>query len=266
MVVAMVVTIAACAVWFSKYSERGEYRNFSIYFKQHSLSGLQADSDVTMRGIKVGSVSDWQISEKDIELVKVNVRLKSGTPVKTDTRAVINRNLLTGLANVDLTGSSQGAPYLLQVPPNEDFPVIPEGTNGLEAIKNSLPELLQNTNLLVERASRFFSDENQNAVTEIIANLRSISDRLAKGEEHFVAALEKFQKITGDIQRVTSTLSSKIDSISQIFESSMQNIAAETGAASKKFGGTMEKFDDPAELIFGPNKEALGPGEEDVAR
>ncbi len=256
------------ALWLDKSENDKDLSFYTIYFKKHSLAGLQVDSDVTMRGIKVGSVKDWMISPNDIELVQVTVRLRPDTPVKTDSRAVINRNLLTGLANIDLTESSQSAPALTEVRPEELYPVIPEGDPGLEEIKNTLPELLNNLNQMVSNASLFFSDSNQKAFSDTIKNLQSVSDRLQKGEGDLAETLQSISDFSSELAKLGRNFNQRIDGVSQAIESAADTVTREVSSLSQELSSTarsvsstLENYENPRALIAGPNSESLGPGE-----
>ena len=55
LIVSIIIT-AFCLIWFSHFFANDNRNKFSILFKQQSLDGLQKESIVTMRGIKVGVV------------------------------------------------------------------------------------------------------------------------------------------------------------------------------------------------------------------
>ena len=97
-------------VWFKSGRGAETDSHYIVLFKGISLSGVQTDGLVTMRGIQVGRVRSLKISQSDIEQVEVEITVRPEIPVKTDTTVVINTNLLTGLASIDLTGGSQAAP------------------------------------------------------------------------------------------------------------------------------------------------------------
>src|SRR5262249_12081003 len=149
----------------------------------HSLDGLQINSDVRMKGIKVGSVASLQISKKNIALVKVNIRVDEDTPVKVDTRATIKRNLLTGLATVDLDKSSQESALLTEVKPDEEYPVIPEGRSELDEVAASVPDLIHDASESIKRLNALLSDENVQLVHDIVANVDRVTSAFAKRDK-----------------------------------------------------------------------------------
>ena len=260
-VMVLACALVAAALWISKFNERGQYKFYTVYFRQHSLSGLQVDGDVTMRGLKVGNVVNFEISPRDIQLVKVNLKLQSHAPVKVDTNAVINRNLLTGIANIDLVGGTQAARELDTIAQNEIYPVIPEGANTLEGIKNSLPEVLDNANRLLARASEFVSPDNKQTVSSLLQNLNQVSERLAKSEGHLQQALDAVAGVAEDLKALSQKLTQRSDSLGQAAEVALRTLSESIQQAAKKLAATADRLEDPRGLLGVPDRSTLGPGE-----
>lgn len=72
-----------------------------------SLSGLEPGAPVKYHGVRVGRVENIKIDPTDVSAVIVTISLDSGTPVKRDTRAVVNLTGITGLKYVELTGGTK---------------------------------------------------------------------------------------------------------------------------------------------------------------
>lgn len=162
-VVVLVFTVlVAVILWMSSDVGKKKMEKYIVYFKENSLSGLEVDSIVTMKGVKVGTISALNISKEDIEKVKVVFEVEEGTPVRENTEAAVNRNFLTGLASIDLVHSTQKSPPLITMPEGEEAPVIKESTSELPAITNSLSETLQaiknGANAIKTQSSRLGDD------------------------------------------------------------------------------------------------------------
>lgn len=260
-VLILVTAVVAASIWITRVRERGEYTLFGIDFREHSLSGLQVDSWVTMRGIKIGSVDSWAISRRDIELVRVIVRVDRGTPIKTDTRAVINRNLLTGIANIDLIGSTQDSELLVEKLRDEPYPLIPEGASSLETLRNTLPELMERASDMIRRTNRFLSKENEDALTTTLHNLQLVSQRFADGEGEALRALKEISSLAESLRGVTDNLNTRTTEVARSLQNSFDSITQNLALATRSLSSTLERFDEPRALISGPNPDAFGPGE-----
>ncbi|MDD2943816.1 MAG: MlaD family protein [bacterium] len=294
------VFLIIAVLWLSNAGDEKDMRKFGIYFQNQSLSGLQIDSVVTVKGIKVGSVSSFEISEQNIEQVKVIIELQKEAPVREDTRAVIKRNLLTGLAWVELIGSTQASPELTQVHPGEDEPIIPEGETELEQLAQSVPHLLENFDMLVERMRTFFSEDNKTHLSQILANLSSFttslndnSETLAKSLERFSVLADKLADFSEELEGITASLDKNLNDVSgelkvtvkeigsaaktvetetkelgksvrsniEVITLETSNISSSLADLTQSVSRTMESFENPGDLLSKPSPEALGPGE-----
>jgi len=268
-IIVLLILLGAAILWLTRAGKEGEGDQYIVYFANQSLSGLQVDSWVTMRGIKVGNVKSLHILSNDIERVKVVVKLQAGTPVKTDTKAVIQRNLLTGLAQVDLTGSTQGAPRLVVPPPGERYPVIPEGRTGLERLQSTLPELVENADRLLQKAHAMFSEENQKAVAEIIGALKSIATQVAGQEGDLLRLVSGLADLSVELKQAARESREYICQLTRAFINLTEtldrqvNLAGQNwDRAAQKLSAAAERFQDPRAAILGPAPSALGPGED----
>ncbi len=281
-------------LWLLGKTETVDERLYTIYFREQSLDGLQVDSQVNMKGIKVGSVATFSIAQRDIERVKVTIRVHDKTPIKTDTKAIIKRNLLTGLAMIELAESSQQAQSLSRIPAGEDYPVIPEGKSQFENIAGSLPGVIDNLAELTERANTLLSDENQAAVTKIVANLESVTSALAGQKNKIEKIVDNANAISTEMRKILEGLNGdqpgmfgeelaaaakagreaieSINAESKNFTIALQTLAQalrlqlfeiskNIDKTSTALTSTLEKFENPSRVLAGPPGEALGPGE-----
>ncbi len=196
-VLALIAMLVGAFIWLSA-GGRGNYHFYTIHFIQQSLDGLQLGSDVNMRGVKVGRVESYEISPQNINRVDVTIRVGSDTPVRTNTKAIVSRNLVTGLARIDLLTASEPGPELVAVLPGEVFPVIPEGTSGLDQIADALGRVAATGESAMANLDRLLSEGNRET---LIATISAVRD-LAQGVE---SRLDRFDQISDSVQQTAST-------------------------------------------------------------
>lgn len=212
------ILLVVAMIWLAEVGGHQDTQKFTIYFEKYSLAGLQKDSAVTMKGIRVGSVSKLKISPENIEKVQVIIEVNAGTPIKRDTEAVIDRNLLTGLAHVDLINSHQDTALLETTPPGEEFPVIPEGQAGLETmITATLPNLLANVDNMVRNANDMFSPENRQLLQEMLLDISAATKKLSDSQADLSKLLHEATALTGESHTVIKNLDNHATAISQSF-------------------------------------------------
>lgn len=177
---AVVTLIAAMALGFYwlNGSNKQEVNRYTVYFQNQSLEGLQLNSDVRMQGIKVGKVYDYTILSGQAKTVRVILEVDARTPIWEGVEAVVSRNLVTGLAAVDLDNVWKGGSDIGPPPEGEPYPVIDEGVPQMARISNTLESLGKDGGEAVERINRLLSDDNQQAFSRVLANAAVASDDL----------------------------------------------------------------------------------------
>jgi phospholipid/cholesterol/gamma-HCH transport system substrate-binding protein len=287
--------------WLSGGIGDNNARYYTIYFRSYTLDGLQRDSAVTMKGVTIGSVYHYEISPKTVEEVKVVLKLENRAPIKVDTSAVIRRNLLTGLAWIELKGGKGDSPVRETAPPGEPYPIIPEGQTDIDKIAESLPAMVERLGSMGSRVNAMLSTENIENIEASLKNVRSFTQMLASNSERIAAILGKLEAATSDLSEVSATVKTfskntnkslallqedasttlgsldrainrfdsntgkmmtSVTNTSEVLSQEMVTLSQSLSTAADTIAKTMEGFENPRSLITGPNKNALGPGEQ----
>ena len=103
-------TVLGAIFWLGKTDYRGIYDRYDVYTRE-SVAGLSVDSTVKYRGVDVGRVKEVVLNPENPEEVRITLNIVGGTPVKTDTQAVLVTQGLTGLVTLNLTGGTREAPH-----------------------------------------------------------------------------------------------------------------------------------------------------------
>ncbi|MBL8053014.1 MAG: MCE family protein, partial [Nitrospira sp.] len=132
--------ILAGILWLGKTDYRGSYDRYEAHMKE-SVAGLSVDSTVKYRGVDVGRVKAITLNPDNPEQVLLTLDILHGTPVKTDTIAVLETQGLTGLATINLTGGSREAPAL-QAQDGQAYPVIKTGPSLFVRLDEAVSRML----------------------------------------------------------------------------------------------------------------------------
>jgi phospholipid/cholesterol/gamma-HCH transport system substrate-binding protein len=165
---AMLVGLLLFVVWIAGLSNKAT-RCYDIYFAQ-GVSGLNKGSGVTFSGVPVGQIQEVSLLPSRPEFVWVRIEVDDETPVLQGTTAQIKGVGFTGVSEIQLGGAVKGARPITQPGP-QGCPVIPASSGGLGALLNSAPELIDRIQRLTERLTELLSDENQNAISDILENV-----------------------------------------------------------------------------------------------
>ena len=174
-VLAMLVGVLLFTVWLAGVSGK-QTKCYDIYFAQ-GVAGLNRGSTVSFSGVPVGQVSQISLLPERPEFVWVRIEASQETPVLRGTTAEIRGVGFTGVSEIQLSGAVQDAPPITEPGP-QGCPVIPASAGGIDALLNSAPELLERIQRLTERLTELLDDENQNAISDILENVRATTDVL----------------------------------------------------------------------------------------
>ncbi|MBE7427076.1 MAG: MCE family protein [Burkholderiaceae bacterium] len=299
LVLALLAAIAASIVWLTATRSTHERVPYKVYFARQSLEGLEVRSDVRMRGIRVGSVRSFRFSTERPGTVEVTFGVDTGTPVLQSTRAVVDRNFITGLANIRLQNLTDDSPPLKPTE-NGEIAVIAEGSSQLEQFSDSVNQLAQRADETLRRINNTLSDKNVAAFGETLEQLRVATRGGAATIARFdrsLAALdgasdsvrqaaagidagarrlsERYDQLgaqaataVGDtaatVRQVRADLlqlSQRAERLLEVSDSEIRLTAQDLRAASDAVAVAARHFNDPRAVLFGPGSATLGPGE-----
>jgi phospholipid/cholesterol/gamma-HCH transport system substrate-binding protein len=177
------VAAAILAVWLGSPGRHDDVL-YRIHFPD-SVSGLTVGDPVTFRGVDAGTVKSIIIDPDNSLMVRVDVRLRKETPVKTDTRASLALQGITGVVNIELNGGDPATQTLLAVTPEGKVPEIPSEKTGLKAMLDELPKLVE----------KFSTIEDQ--VKKVVTSVSALTDKVKGNPSLLLRHPEKESKDAG---------------------------------------------------------------------
>jgi phospholipid/cholesterol/gamma-HCH transport system substrate-binding protein len=202
----LIAVLAGGLYWLNNSDSGYETQRYVIYFREQSLEGLQINSDVRMQGIKVGKVIDYIILPSQAKTVRVLIEVDARTPVLEGVEAVVTRNLVTGLAAVDLENVWKGGAPLTEVHEGEDYVVIEEGVPQITRFTRSLEELGIASQEAVGRFNTLLSDANQREVAGMLRELAALSTELRALPPELVGTLSAARRAAESVEAVGAEL------------------------------------------------------------
>ena len=299
-VLALAALVAGVFAWLLSSGNGGELRRYTVYFAHQSLDGLEPNSAVRMKGIRIGSVARFGFSARQPGQVEVAVDVDAGAPVRESTRAVVDRNLITGLASIRLVTLQEDSPLNRSARPGDPSAVIAEGESQLMQVTETMNQLAQRADETLRRISATLSPENQAAVSETLDNLRLAArqaDTLARRSGTTLASVEhaaqglqtassqamadfhrladryaelgmqtgsELHDAVGELHRLgddMSRLSTRAEDFVGDAGTELRFTSQQIRSAADSVRATTQHLDDPRAALFGPAPSSLGPGE-----
>jgi phospholipid/cholesterol/gamma-HCH transport system substrate-binding protein len=236
----LIVVFAAVGfvAWFSGANQRTERRSYYLVFNS-SVSGLARGGLVLFNGLRVGEVVDLSLGSDPRQVIAL-IEIDPRTPVKTDTRARLEYQGLTGVASVALLGGSVNAPVLEGK--GGGIAILFAEQSDYQNIVETLQTLAQKLDSVISKIDHL-AGESSDSLSAIIHNVEAFSKVLADNSEGLS------QTIDGS-KNLVARLSASADKLDRL-------MSALVGPA-----GSKTTFDDLAEAIKSIRRaaDALGPG------
>lgn len=168
-------------LWYTDARDARDYGLYEIYFTG-SVSGLDRGSPVRYLGVDVGRVRRISIDNRHPGRVVVVAEIDKEAPISSATRASLSLQGVTGLLFVNLREVSEQhdkvGPGKNELAKGEKYPVIESVASDFDIFLASLPEVMARANSLLERVGRVLSDDNIQALSQTMTNLRDTSAAL----------------------------------------------------------------------------------------
>ncbi|MBM3327570.1 MAG: MCE family protein [Calditrichaeota bacterium] len=193
---------------------------YSIRYKDVSVSGLEIGAQVKYHGVRVGRVERIAIDPKEIETIVVTISVDHNTPITTDVKAITSALSLTGIKVIELTGGTSEA---VLIKPGSEIPAGPSTfdiisgkaeavSEKLELVLTNLANLTGGENqerllLLIDNTALILNDvhimlvENSPRVSNTIQNLEFASERLAE-----IASSPALERTIANLDTTTSEI------------------------------------------------------------
>lgn len=248
-VVALGLAMLGIVLWLGKSDYRGTYDRYYVYTIE-SVSGLSEDSIVRYRGVEVGRIKEIVLNPDNPEEVRITLDILSGTPIKTDTTAVLVMQGLTGLVTLNLTGGSRDAPPLT-VEGQQDYPVIKSTLSLFGRLDMALSRLLSDQGLaqlitslttLSQNAAGVVDDDNRAALKQMLKDLAELTHTLAARNDRLDRGVVSAAQAAENLAKMTDALNKQIPSLVERVNKSaaaLQTMTEELAQTSRAVGAVV---------------------------
>jgi phospholipid/cholesterol/gamma-HCH transport system substrate-binding protein len=141
-----------------------DYDYYFIRYKDISVNGLEVGGQVKYHGLRIGTISDMRIDEKDVGSVIVKIAVAQGDSIKTDVRAVITPMGITGLMMIELRGGTNEAPFI------QPGTFINTGSSVTAQITGKAEEIAAKLELVLNNLIDITDVDNQQNLKQILAS------------------------------------------------------------------------------------------------
>jgi phospholipid/cholesterol/gamma-HCH transport system substrate-binding protein len=283
--------VVLAAMWFSGDTvARVSYTLESRY----SVTGLNVQAPVRLRGVEVGKVESIEFDLVNPRTVLIGISVKSGTPITRGTVAQLGSQGVTGLAYVMLDDDGTRPEPM---PPAGEGGRIPVRPSFLDEMTGSGRDLMSELNQLARRMNALLDEKNQAQLLSALAGLdhatkriSAVADAVAPGAANLHALTEDARRtlkladsVLGNLNGLARELAQRVDALERVAKSAEQvggaaqsvssGVTADTlpriGALIEELARNSRNLDrlltelnnQPASIVFGRQPPPPGPGE-----
>jgi phospholipid/cholesterol/gamma-HCH transport system substrate-binding protein len=295
-VLAMGVALIGVVLWLASGGMWQQDTDLYLAVEDESVAGLNLNAPVKYNGVEIGKVRSISLDPHDPQRVNLLLAIVRGSPIKTDTVAVLKAQGLTGIAYVELTGGARSAPAL-RVLPGARYAVIATKASLSTRLENVLTRVLAKMDGSASSVDAFLSVENQRAFSSALADIAQITRIVAaRGPEIDRAIGDAGSTLHSTAQSATQ-LRPALQSVQRAatfmerMGNSVTQTSADAGKAVTAVGVDVQRFGDqtlpelealmaelavlsaslrrlseqteraPSSLVFGNSPTLPGPGE-----
>lgn len=207
-----------------------------------AVTGLSVGGSVNFNGIKVGDVSELGFDPADPSVVIATIRVNPTTPLRTDVKATLGFQTLSGIAYVDLKGVATDAPLLLN-PDSDEIPVIYAERSAFEDIVDGARDLLGRAETTLASVEQVVSD-NRGEINQIVRNARVFSETLANNAEGIDTFMASVASTGEALTKLSARLEGLVDSATRLVDAvppdEVRQIVRDASLVTSKVAGAAE--------------------------
>ena len=203
----IIASMFAFVWWFRASSQSSNQVEYRLIFTG-SVSGLGKGGIVRFNGIQVGNVTGIDFLENDPSRVAAIIKVNQGTPIKSDTKARLEYQGLTGVASVQLSGGRNDA-EALKTPDGKGISTIYAERSDFQDLLETVQRLSGKADAVLNNVNAILTD-NKDQLGDTIKNIQIFSKALADNSPNISA----FLGAVGDVSQRISSLAIKLEKLS----------------------------------------------------
>ena len=183
------VGLAAFVLWLAQVRFARDYDLYDIVF-DGPVRGISQGGEVHFNGIKVGEVQRIALDRDNASRVIARIKVTSDVPIKTDSFATLEPQGVTGVNVVQITAGTRARPFLKDVTPHGQVPVIRSQKSTLSDLIEGGGTVLQRSIEALDRVNRILSDQNIQQVTGMLSDIHAVTSAV-KDHKQIIADADK---------------------------------------------------------------------------
>lgn len=231
----------AAALWLASGGTFQAKVSRYVSVMDESVAGLNLNAPVKFSGVDVGQVEAIRLDPANPTRVELRFAIERGTPIKTDTLAVLRTQGLTGIAYVELSG---GAPEAALLPTTDEapYPVIRSKPSLAARLENVLTSVLAKLDRTSSNIDATLSAENRANFSAALADIGAVARTLAERKGSIDKTLASAARTFENGERATAQLAAQLGPLLERMSRSadaVEKMGKDTSLAARQAGDTV---------------------------
>lgn len=193
--IAGVIAFAAFVLWLGHVQFNKEYAMYNVVF-DGAVNGLSEGGQVRYLGINVGEVVDLSLDKENPHQVVARIRIDGETPVRTDSKAILDFAGLTGVTFIQIKPGSGNAALMPKRTGTVGLPVIQAEQTQLAELFDGGQDLIATAQITLAQINNILDRENADSLKVTLSNIEKITGAFAEDEKLLADAAEALAALT----------------------------------------------------------------------
>jgi phospholipid/cholesterol/gamma-HCH transport system substrate-binding protein len=251
----LLVGLAAFVLWLAQVRFARDYDLYDIVF-DGPVRGMSQGGEVHFNGIKVGEVQSIALDRDNASRVIARIKVTSDVPIKTDSFATLEPQGVTGVNYVQITAGTKARPFLKDVTPHGQVPVIRSQKSTLSDLIEGGGTVLQRSIEALDRVNRILSDQNIQQVTGMLSDVHTLTSEL-KDRKSIIADADKSLK---DLDATLQRANKLTEHADNMLEGDGKRALGNLADATQSLKETSQKAKDLLGRLEGPTTDFANNG------
>jgi phospholipid/cholesterol/gamma-HCH transport system substrate-binding protein len=223
------------ALWLGR--DKGPARLPIDLLSTHSVTGLQVDAPVRLRGVDVGRVDSISFDPRQVGQIRVRISIDPAAPIAKSTYAKLSYQGITGVAFIQLDDEKgkNGEPLPLS---GTEVAQMELQASVLERAETDIRDVLLKAARVADRLDELLNDQNQKRVMALVDSFERTSERYGELARNLEPSARALPGLLQQTRRTVEGAQSALDNVAKLAaDTDRKLIVLDTvGEAAKQIG------------------------------
>jgi len=212
--------------------------NKTYHTKLEYVGGIEVGSLVKYGGMDVGSVTKLDFAEEDKSKIRVHIKVKEDTPVRTDSKAYVTSIGIMANQHIEISSGSSDASLLAPGSELQSKEVL-----SFTQMAEPMGELSTKVQELMDQIMAIFDEQNREHFASMMANMDKILD---DGGDELLNMVKNMDQLTSNLRDISADLNELMENNKGNFDETLKHLettTAETSALISDMRSTLKHFE-----------------------